>query len=97
MSHSSYTASERRGILAVALVAMVLIGVGTWFSLWGENQSARIEEPEMMELQELVDTVALKEKYKNSKEKKKKTNRVTKKKKTPKKESRHRNPLEEPV
>lgn len=99
MSHSSYTASERRGVLAIALVALLLIGVGAGVSMW--NGSRETEEmPAVVEHAEMIDSVAIKEEAEN-KSAGKKTETSVKKSKTGKtktpKTYRRRNPLDEPV
>lgn len=97
MSHSSYTASERRGVLAIALVALLLIGVGVGMSML-EGTEEMEAEPMVTEHPGWMDTVSsdIGKSPDNGKDKKDKTSNSNKKTKT-KKTYRRRNPLEEPV
>ena len=99
MAHSSYTASERRGLLVIALVALLIVGSGIVLGLCGRPKE-RIEEiPVVVEHPEMEDTANLN--YGIDKTSKKKNKTITREKeKNSKKNSktyRRRNPLEEPV
>lgn len=96
MSRASYTASERRGVLAIAIIALFLIGFGVCFSLCGRSVEAEIEMPAVEVHHEMIDSAAL------LKSKEKKTSKKTKKKSSSSKSKnsksyRHRSPLDEPV
>ena len=97
MSHSSYTASERRGILAIALVALLIIAIGVGFSFFNQSNNRTEESPKVIEHSEWKDTTdnSVVPVRKNKKEagKKKNTKSGSKTKKT----YRRRSPLDEPV
>lgn len=98
MSRSSYTASERRGIIAIAIIALIFIGVGIWISIKGTREVKRMEEPVIVEMPEVIDSVNLeKKKEVKSKKKSDKAKTVGNKKKDAKKTYRRRSPLDEPV
>ncbi|MCH5235399.1 MAG: hypothetical protein J1E16_08880 [Muribaculaceae bacterium] len=99
MSHSNYTASERRGLLVIALVALLIVGSGVVLALCGRPRERVEEIPVVVEHPEIVDTANLNS-VKEKKSKKKRKDSSTDKKSRSKKESksyRRRNPLEEPV
>lgn len=91
MSRSSYTASERRGVLAIALIALLIIGCGAGFSLFSGDAEDEKEIPMVTANPEMVDSVAVKTKQKKGRSKKKKSRSKRKK------EYRQRSPLDEPV
>ena len=98
MSHSTFTASERRGILAVALVALLIIIAGLLIPLISNPRE--LPEIKMEEMTELVDSASMsgKElpvKRKSGKIEKKKKSKTANPKKT--KTMRKRSPLDEPV
>lgn len=97
MSRSNYTASERRGILAIALVSLLFIGVGIGVSFWGGNEDESYPEPVVVNHPEMVDTVELRnQKAKSSIKDKAKSKSSTGNKKRPK-TYRRRSPHDEPV
>lgn len=59
MSHSSYTASERRGILVIAILSLLLIGGGVAFSLFDKNADNLEAMPVVEEMPQLIDSVSL--------------------------------------
>lgn len=96
MSFSSYTSSERRGILAVAFVSLVIIGLGLFFSIKNDRPE-NIEEVGVVEMPELIDSVA-KQKNKDLPSQRKGKQKASKPKKSKQKKTyRRRNPLDEPV
>lgn len=99
MSHSSYTASERRGIIAIAFLALLLIGVGFGFTLCDRHPSKDQEFPIIEEHSEMVDSVVLQSQKDaaNKPVKKIKKSATNKKLKQPAKPIRRRSPLDEPV
>ena len=98
MSHSSYTASERRGILAIATIALALIGGGAALSLCSRERAEAEELPVVIEHPELIDSLAVKEKEeKSGKKKREKATKGSKSTKKEKKVYRRRSPLDEPV
>ena len=99
MSRSSYTASERRGVLLIAILALLLIGGGLGVSFCQRPSSKDAEYPIVVEHPEMVDSVAVKAEKET---KKKNTRKGTKNKKasTTKKRPKtypNRSPLDEPV
>ena len=97
MSHSSYSASERRGILVIAILAFVLIGAGITLSLCSRNSDIK-EIPVVIQHPELVDSTSLNTKNeKSSKRKDTKVKKTTSRKTKSKKTYRKRSPLDEPV
>lgn len=106
MSHSSYTASERRGILAIAIISLLLVGAGVGLSFLGNQAYAEEETPMVIEHPEMIDSTAvlntkkLKSETKKSPKNTKQTSTKTKKsssKTKSKKTYRRRSPLDEPV
>ena len=95
MSHSSYTASERRGILVIALVALLIIGSGVVLALCGRPKERVEEIPVVVEHPEFIDTVT--GYNSNVKVSKKKSKSTSKKLKKDQKIYRKRNPREETV
>lgn len=98
MSHSSYTASERRGLLVIALVALLIVGSGVVLALCGRPTEKVEEIPIVVEHPEMVDTTKIKDSFSTS-SKKKKNKTINNKKSNQKKSKtyRKRNPIEEPV
>ena len=97
MSHSSYTASERRGILAIAIIALLIIGLGAGMTVCNRNTADAENIPVVVDHPEMIDTIAVKanrEKKKKDNTKKKTSNSSSKK---TNKEFRRRSPLDEPV
>ncbi|MCH5223547.1 MAG: hypothetical protein J1E82_05850 [Muribaculaceae bacterium] len=100
MSAKSYTASERRGIIAIAVIALIIIGAGIGFSFF--EKSNMQNDAEVVELKEAVDTLSNKKipEVKSQKRKQggstKKAIKKAKSKKSPK-QFRRRSPLDEPV
>lgn len=95
MGKNPYTSSERRGIIAVALVALLILGGGIILSVTG-GQTA-LEEESVIEYPEMVDSVALHQANDRSSQKKSKTKSKRIKKPIEKKTYRKRSPLDEPV
>ena len=96
MSHSSYTSSERRGILVIAILALLLTGGGFLLSFWGRENKESDNIHVVVELTQMKDTVE------NNKiiEKKTKANKKQKsarKNNKTKKNYPRRSPLDEPV
>lgn len=96
MSRSSYTSSERRGILIIAILALLLIGSGVVLSLCGRPHQIKEEIPVIINHNELIDSAEVIRRDKNRSNKKatgKKKSHNTKEKKS----YRRRSPLDEPV
>lgn len=94
MSRNPYTASERRGIILVALLALSIIASGIVLSLCGRPRMEEREIPVIVEHPEMIDTVHdatgdTNITSKRSKEREKKESK--------KKTYRRRSPLDEPV
>ena len=101
----SYTASERRGIIALAFISLLIIGAGigvTYFN--GKNKT--FQEPVVTIIQEMADTITMndfgtksekgpsrKSVNTNKRDGSANTNKNSKEKKT----YRRRNPIDEPV
>lgn len=97
-SRNSYTSSERRGILAIALVSLLLIGTGLGFTLCERKLKPADDYPIVTTMPEMVDSTKVIE-MDQTKGKKKKGKRIDKSKpvkKTPKVFPK-RSPLDEPV
>lgn len=97
MSRSCYTSSERRGILLIAFIVLLLIASGVVLSLCGRPREKVEEIPVVVEHPELIDSTAMIQK---GKEKANKTSRKKTAGKTRVKEQkvyRQRSPLDEPV
>lgn len=102
MSRNSYTASERRGILAIALISLLLIGGGIIVTLIKGDKDKDMEYPIVTQHSEVIDSVAVKNSKKDKKSKEKKENKGRKSKSgnkstKQKKVYRKRSPLDEPV
>ena len=95
MNRSSYTASERRGVLAIAIAALLIIVFGLLFSWCSGKVDAQKESLEVVEYPEIVDSLSVKDKEKSKTKSKKKTKSSGKSK--TKKTYRQRSPLDEPV
>ena len=103
MSLRPYTASERRGIIAIAILSLLIIAGGVGFSLFKNTNSDTV--PGINEMTELLDSVAtenaVKDKTGRKKDKKASSSKSGKKsngkKKSTKKTYRERSPLDEPV
>lgn len=102
MSHNSYTASERRGIIAIAVIVLVILTGGICLTFLGRTVTNDEELPIVRTYPEMIDSTVL-EKENIAKPKKKRnaakkvSNKKTKTKTNPKKTTRHREPLEEPI
>ena len=100
---ASYSASERRGILIVALIALIIIGAGLFIAYFERHQPDDMKNtPQIVEISEYIDTVSNNyETEKTTLNKKQKSLKKKNSKKTSKgkaqKTYRRRNPLEEPV
>ena len=100
MAAKSYTASERRGIIAIAVIALIIIGAGIGFSFF--EKSNMQNDAEVVELKEAVDTLSNKKTAAEKSQKRKqggsskKAIKKAKSKKSPK-QYRRRSPLDEPV
>lgn len=99
MSHSSYTASERRGIILIAVVSLILVGVGFGFTLCDRHPSRDEAYPIVEQHDELIDSTAApaSKKEKDSKKSKKRKARESSAKPSSKKTYRRRSPRDEPV
>ena len=104
MSYSSYTASERRGIIAIALLSLLLIGSGIWLARCERADAAvnetEVEIPIVEEHLEFIDTTSIEASKKELKDSKDGKGRKKSKKKSsskPKQEPRKRSPLDETV
>lgn len=99
MTRSSYTASERRGMLAIALIALMIMGGGICMTLWNKSEAETEKPPVVIEYAEVIDSVSLKEKEgKVTGKTSSRTKSTTKKSKNKNKKTyRRRSPLDEPV
>lgn len=97
MSHSKYTASERRGILAIAIIALLLVGGGLLVTLINRNKELTREIPAVVEMSEMIDSVALKQQEEKTVKKKARSKKSGKSNSKNKKVYRRRSPLDEPV
>ena len=100
MSHTSYTASERRGLLAIALIALVIIACGVGMSFCDRQNATG--KPEVINHPEMVDTLDMKsgvgKNYGAGKDNGKTGKRKAKKSSSKeKKKYRKRSPNDEPV
>ena len=59
MSHSSYTASERRGIISIAVIALLIMGFGAGLSLCSNDAEAMEEEAVVVVHPEMIDSTAI--------------------------------------
>lgn len=92
MSRSSYTASERRGVLVIAIISLLIIGSGLIISHFYGGYEQEIESPVVTEHPEMIDSLEIKSREsKSTKKKSKKRSTKTKK------EYRQRSPLDEPI
>ena len=96
MSYSSFTASERRGIILIAIITLLIIASGIVLGLCGRNKNIVEDIPVVVEHSQMVDSVKNgKPDEKGIKNKKKKSTSSSKNKS--KKEYRRRSPHDEPV
>lgn len=97
MSYKSYSASERRGILAIALVAMLITFGGIWLSFRNEKPST--SKPDIEVMSDMIDSAHLESSKSISDKKTEKKKRTDIKKSVNKKQKkyRRRSPLDEPV
>ena len=101
MGSKPFTASERRGIIAIAFIAFAVRASGFLFTLCDRISDNDII-PEVIELEEMIDSTSIREKQERTGGKSKKKSKKTGKGKRPKtlkekKIYRKRNPLDEPV
>lgn len=104
MSRNSFTSSERRGVIAIALIALAIVGAGIGISFC-ERLPSTDDYPIVNEQNEMADSTAIinSDYQKNSGSKsgnKSKKGKDGKKKSGSKKEKktyRQRSPLDEPV
>lgn len=97
MSHSSYTASERRGVLAIALLSILIIAGGFLFSHCNRGVSSGNNDPVVIESKSFVDSVAIDRAKGKENSKNKKTRTGSSQSKKTQKTFRKRSPLDEPV
>lgn len=92
MPRNSYTSSERRGIIAIGVIALVIMAAGLILSFC--RRESEQEKIVVTEYPQFVDSVSLKNKNSVVTRSKKKT----KKERADKKKTyRRRSPLDEPV
>lgn len=100
MSRSSYTASERRGIIAIGIITLLIIAAGLGFGLYNESNSSETKSPVVVERLEMIDSTRLEFERQDLPKKNKKgikTNKKSSSGSKVKKNIRKRNPLDEPV
>lgn len=98
MSHSSFSASERRGIIVIALAALLIIASGIVLGLCGRPHEKTQEIPVVVEHPEMVDSASLEQSSKTeTKKKRDKSKNFGDSKKNQPKTYRRRSPLSEPV
>lgn len=97
MAKNSYTSSERKGILVIALVALLIIGSGVVLALCGRPRERVEEIPVVVEYPEAVDSTYLKNENETKKNTKSKTKNTTSSATKTQKIYRKRSPLDEPV
>lgn len=98
MSHSAYTASERRGMIIIAFLALLIIGGGMLMGLSGNSFGKEESVPIVEELPEMVDSISLNEsKEKSSNKSLKKTKPSKDSKIKTKKNFKKRSPRDERV
>ena len=97
MSHSSYTASERRGLIVIAIIVLVLVGFGVAISILGRGHNEAREIPVVVEHPELKDSSSVKVDNGKTLSKKSKNKKTSTNKSKSKKSYRKRSPLDEPV
>ena len=93
---NGFTASERRGIITIAIFALLLIGGGVTLSLCGRNEVIEEQIPVVTEHPEMIDSVAFENSHSKT-TKKKKASKEKKNNKKTKENYRRRSPLDEPV
>ena len=96
MSHSSFTASERRGIIVIAVISLLIIGGGVVIALCGRNPQTEKEIPVVVVHPEMADSVPEGSNKEKSVKKNSKKKSSSSKNKT-KKSYPRRSPLDEPV
>ena len=98
MSRSSFTASERRGVIVIAIISLLLVGAGVLVALLKGAKNEGNDYPIVVEHSEMVDSIAVE---KNSQEQKKRSGKSKNKRKTEslknKKTYRKRSPHDESV
>ena len=94
MFNNSYTASERRGVIVIALIALLIMGIGAGVTLYNKSEGANERAPKVVEYPEMIDSVAVKEEQAQPSKTKSASKKSTSKSK---KVYRRRSPLDEPV
>ncbi|MCH5229371.1 MAG: hypothetical protein J1F12_05180 [Muribaculaceae bacterium] len=97
MSRHSYSASERRGILAIALVALIIIAAGIVLPLCSRRETGPHELPVVIEHTELIDSTSTVKSHQTRGKAKSGINKAKESKTKTKKSYRRRSPLDEPV
>ena len=98
MAGRPYTASERRGVIMVALAALLITAGGIFLAMC-ERREAK-DQPVVIEMKEAVDSTATEKSSKKETKKSKKKSKSSKGKKRKSgadKNYRRRSPLDEPV